>query len=37
MDGAERLVCLDEETDETLWTREWPTTYRMPMSTYATG
>ena len=37
MDGAERLVCLDEETGETLWTHEWPTTYRMLMSTYATG
>ena len=22
MDGAERLVCLDEETGETLWTHE---------------
>ena len=37
MDGAERLVCLDEETGETLWTYEWPTTYRMLMATYATG
>ena len=37
MDGAERLVCLDEETGEVLWTHEWPTTYRMLMSTYATG
>ncbi len=37
MDGTERLVCLDEETGEILWTHEWPTTYRMLMSTYAIG
>ena len=37
MDGTERLVCLDEETGEALWTHEWATTYRMLMSTYATG
>ena len=37
MDGMERLVCLDEETGEILWTHEWPTTYRMLMATYATG
>ena len=37
MDGTERIVCLDEETGGTLWTHEWPTTYRMLMSTYATG
>ena len=28
MDGAERLLSLDEETGELLWTREWPSTYR---------
>ncbi len=37
MDGTERLVCLDEETGEVLWTHEWPTTYRMLQSSYATG
>ena len=37
MDGRERLLCLDEETGEVLWTHEWPTTYRMLMATYATG
>ena len=37
MDGAERLVCLDEETGETLGTHEWRTTYRILMSTYAIG
>ena len=37
MDGTERIVCLDEETGATLWTHEWPSTYRMLMSTYATG
>lgn len=37
MDGTERLLALDEETGETLWSHEWPTTYRMLMFTYATG
>ncbi len=37
MDGAERLLALDEETGEVLWTHEWTTTYRMLMFTYATG
>ena len=37
MDGAERLLALDEETGEVLWTREWPTTYRMLMASYAVG
>ena len=37
MDGTERLLALDEETGEELWSYEWPTTYRMLMFTYATG
>ena len=37
MDGAERLLCLDEETGELLWTQEWPATYRNLHVTFATG
>jgi outer membrane protein assembly factor BamB len=37
MDGAERLLCLDEETGELLWTQEWPATYRNLHMTFATG
>lgn len=37
MDGAERAIALDEETGEILWVREWPTTYRMLMISYAIG
>ena len=37
MDGTERLLALDEETGEVLWSHEWATTYRMLMFTYATG
>jgi outer membrane protein assembly factor BamB len=37
MDGTERVLALDEETGEVLWSHEWPTTYRMLMFTYATG
>ena len=37
LDGTERLVALDEETGEVLWTHEWTTTYRMLMSSYAVG
>jgi outer membrane protein assembly factor BamB len=37
MDGTERAVALDEQTGEILWTREWPTTYRMLMGSYAIG
>jgi outer membrane protein assembly factor BamB len=37
MDGTERILALDEETGDTLWSHEWPTTYRMLMFTYATG
>ena len=37
MNGTERLLALDEDTGEVLWTHEWATTYRMLMFTYATG
>ena len=37
MDGRERAIALDEETGEILWTREWPTSYRMLMGSYAIG
>ena len=37
MDGTERLLALDEETGEVLWSHEWTTTYRMLMFTYAIG
>ena len=37
MDGAERMLALDEETGDILWTREWPATYRNLMRTFATG
>jgi len=37
LDGTERLLALDEETGTVLWTREWHTSYRMLMATYAIG
>ena len=37
LDGTERLVALDEETGDVLWTHEWTTTYRMLMASYAVG
>ena len=37
MDGTERAMALDEETGAVLWTREWPTSYRMLMASYAIG
>ena len=37
MDGTERAIALDEHTGEILWTREWPTSYRMLMGSYAIG
>ena len=36
-DGAERLLCLEEETGELLWTQEWPATYRNLHVTFAIG
>ena len=37
VDGTERLVVLDEQTGELLWTHEWSTSYRMLMFSYAVG
>ena len=37
MDGTERVLALDEQTGEVLWTREWSTSYRMLQGSYATG
>jgi outer membrane protein assembly factor BamB len=37
MDGTERAVALDEQTGAVLWAREWQTTYRMLMGSYAIG
>ena len=37
MNGNERLVVLDEETGERLWTQEWPATYRNIHFKFATG
>ena len=37
LDGAERLVALDEATGEQLWVNEWATSYRMLQVSYAIG
>ena len=37
LDGTERVVALDEETGDILWTHEWATSYRMLMVSYAVG
>jgi outer membrane protein assembly factor BamB len=37
MDGTERVIALDEDSGEILWIREWPTSYRMLMQSYAIG
>ena len=37
LDGAERVIALDERTGEPLWSHEWTTSYRMLMATYAIG
>ena len=37
LDGTERLMALDEETGEVLWTHEWDATYRMLQGSYAVG
>ena len=37
MDGHERLLVLDEETGEVLWTREWPAAYRNIHFKFAIG
>ncbi len=35
--GRERVLCLDEKTGKTLWTREWDAEYIGLMETYASG
>ena len=37
MDGTERILALDEETGEVLWTHSWETAYRNLQLSYATG
>ena len=37
VDGTERVLALDEETGEILWTYSWGTTYRALMLSYAAG
>ncbi|MCY4661074.1 MAG: PQQ-like beta-propeller repeat protein [Acidobacteria bacterium] len=37
MDGTERILALDEETGEVLWTHAWETAYRNLQLSYATG
>ena len=37
MDGRERILALDEETGEVLWTHAWETAYRNLQLSYATG
>ena len=37
MDGTERILALDEQTGEVLWTYAWGTSYRALMLSYAAG
>ncbi len=37
MDGTERVLALDENTGEVLWSHTWRTSYRMLMASYAIG
>ena len=37
MDGTERILALDEQSGEILWTHEWPAAYRNLQLSYATG
>ncbi len=37
LEATERVICLDEQTGEILWTHEWETHYRRQMHSYATG
>ena len=37
LDGTERVLALDEQTGEQLWSHAWDTSYRMLMVTYAIG
>jgi outer membrane protein assembly factor BamB len=37
LEAVERVICLDEQTGDVLWTHEWETHYRRQMHSYATG
>ena len=37
MKGAERVLCLDEQSGKVLWTREWEVNYQGIQETYAIG
>lgn len=37
LEGTERVIALDEQTGAVLWTRDWPTSYRMLQVSYANG
>ena len=37
LDGTERVLALDEQTGETLWSYSWGATYRALMASYAAG
>ncbi len=37
MDGTERILALDEQTGDVLWTHDWPAAYRNLQLSYATG
>ena len=37
LEAIERVLCLDEESGEILWTHEWETHYRRQLHSYATG
>jgi outer membrane protein assembly factor BamB len=37
LEAIERVLCLDEQSGEILWTHEWETHYRRQLHSYATG
>lgn len=37
LEAIERVLCLDEESGNELWSHTWPTHYRRQMQSYATG
>lgn len=37
LEAIERVLCLDEESGEEVWSHSWPTHYRRQMHSYATG
>lgn len=37
LEAVERVLCLDEQSGEILWTHEWMTHYRRQLQSYATG